>query len=362
MFTVTDHYISLAQFAFILSSIFFAAVRWFHMCHPYDRESKYYYPDRPETTLIFLAAAILLPYAICPSSTDAWMLVKGYFIIIIPFDCTILLYKYFGTVKQWHSWRRQIIALGIPFGISLLLLLLIALVPQWQLNEQQRHIVTTVIYIEGIVSAAACIIAMIKVYNWVRQLNNDDYSNPDDFPVTYAKKVLPIPIIHLGLLWPIILTDSQVGMAFVNITLAVCYIILLIIELHPQRSRPIDLDIDLDISPASSVSSNAPSQQTIDNIIKSIRDHIEKDQLYLNPHFSMQDVVNHSHYGRTYVSWVFKNKLGGFFNYINTLRLEYARKYQQKHPMATLDEVAAASGFTTRQSLYRVKKRLSEQK
>ena len=362
MFTTTEHYLSVAQFAYILSALFFAAVRWFHMCRPYDRESKYYYPDRLETTLIFLSSVILLPYAINPSSCDTWMLVKGYFIIIIPFDCTILLYKYFGTVKQWYNWRRETIALGIPFGITMLALLAIAIIPQCQLTDQQQNIVTTVIYVEGIVSAVFCIIAMIKVYKCVRQLNNDDYSNPDDFPATYAKKVLPIPIIHLLLLWPIILGDSQAGMALVNIALAVCYVILLIIELHPQRSRPIDEDIILDSSPATSVSNNAPSQQTIDNIIKSIRNHIEKEQLYLNPHFSMQDVVNQSRYGRTYVSWVFKNKLGGFFNYINTLRLEYARKYQQEHPMATLDEVAAASGFTTRQSLYRVKKRLTEQK
>ena len=120
MFTVTDHYISLAQFAFILSSIFFAAVRWFHMCHPYDNNPHYYYPGRVAAIFVMLSTLLLIPFAVNPSSTDAWSLAKAFYLILIPYFIALLLYKYFGTVKQWYKWRRETLILGVLFLLTVL--------------------------------------------------------------------------------------------------------------------------------------------------------------------------------------------------------------------------------------------------
>ena len=55
---------------------------------------------------------------------------------------------------------------------------------------------------------------------------------------------------------------------------------------------------------------------------------------------------------------VFKSELGGFFNYINNQRLDYADRYQKEHPNASIQEVALESGFGSRQTYYAVKRKL----
>lgn len=52
---------------------------------------------------------------------------------------------------------------------------------------------------------------------------------------------------------------------------------------------------------------------------------------------------------------IFKTEFGGFFHYVNTLRLRYADEYRAAHPKASVAEIAEASGFGSRQSYYSVK-------
>lgn len=39
---------------------------------------------------------------------------------------------------------------------------------------------------------------------------------------------------------------------------------------------------------------------------------------------------------RTYIARVFATEFGGFFNYVNSLRLNYADTYRKEHPDAKL--------------------------
>ena len=50
---------------------------------------------------------------------------------------------------------------------------------------------------------------------------------------------------------------------------------------------------------------------------------------------------------------------GGFFNYVNRLRLQHVEAYLQAHPGAPLQEAILESGFNSRQAYYAVKARLS---
>ena len=46
---------------YIMGCLVIAAVRWFHMCRPYDRNPLYYYPGRKATTLAYLMSLTLIP-------------------------------------------------------------------------------------------------------------------------------------------------------------------------------------------------------------------------------------------------------------------------------------------------------------
>ena len=266
-------------------------------------------------------------------------------------------------MKQWNKWLRETIILGIPFAITAAALLIVAIMPQEQIGPETARIVNYIIIGEGAVSLLFCLWALYKIYSWMQLYIDENYSNEDDFPILFAQKALVFPLVPIVSIAIVFLTESKVGLALLGLLMAICNVVLLIVVLHPQRKRPLEIEMsdkELQEDTQQLNNSSAPSKNTVEIIVKSIRESVEDKKLYLNPHLSMQNVVDQCGFGRTYVSWVFKNKLGGFFNYVNRLRIDYAQNYHEEHPMATLEEVATASGFTNRQSYYRVKKRLNE--
>ena len=96
------YFYGLAAAAYVITCLVVASVRWFHMCRPYDRNPRYYYPGRRAATLIYLSALFIVPYVIYPDSHLAWLLVRAYFLPVDLYFLTILIltlipeFKYFS--------------------------------------------------------------------------------------------------------------------------------------------------------------------------------------------------------------------------------------------------------------------------
>ncbi|MBQ7708672.1 MAG: hypothetical protein IJT74_01980 [Bacteroidales bacterium] len=93
------------------------------------------------------------------------------------------------------------------------------------------------------------------------------------------------------------------------------------------------------------------------NLIKTIRVEVEERQAFLDPGLTLASLAMRCRSNRTYVSSALM-ELGGFFVYINSLRLTFAMSWQQSHPNTTLEQVALASGFHSRQTFYNVRRQL----
>ena len=102
MFTQTELIYSIACTVYVTTCLMFAAVRWFHVCPGAKEKKSYYYPDRKIATLFYAVPIILLPYILNPASHASWMLVKGYYPLTHFFYCAVLLFNYFGKVRQWR--------------------------------------------------------------------------------------------------------------------------------------------------------------------------------------------------------------------------------------------------------------------
>ncbi|MBQ9462363.1 MAG: helix-turn-helix transcriptional regulator [Bacteroidales bacterium] len=87
---------------------------------------------------------------------------------------------------------------------------------------------------------------------------------------------------------------------------------------------------------------------------------VEKQEAFKDPHLTLQDVAERSGYNRTYVSGIIKAQFGGFFAYINALRLQHVEAYLKENPSATIYEAAEVSGFGSRQAYYAAKARLGK--
>ena len=63
-------------------------------------------------------------------------------------------------------------------------------------------------------------------------------------------------------------------------------------------------------------------------------------------------------YNRSYVAGLIKSELGGFFTYVNRLRIAHVESYLHDHPTATVEEAAEESGFVSRKAYYAAKAKM----
>ncbi|MCR5276925.1 MAG: hypothetical protein K6D54_04575 [Bacteroidales bacterium] len=97
----SSNLIGLAAAVYVTTCLVGAAVRWFHMCSPYDRKPRYYYPGRPFVTGTWLSSLSLLPYVLDPSSADAWFLARLYFLPVTLFHFVLnLVLCWFGALMN----------------------------------------------------------------------------------------------------------------------------------------------------------------------------------------------------------------------------------------------------------------------
>ena len=360
MVSVPSYLYGLAAMVFITAGLVVAAVRWFHMCRPYDRNPQYYYPGRPFVVGIYVCALLLLPYALRPDSADAWFLAKLYFLPVTLYHFTILLFSYFGNVMQWKKWRVPMFIIGFPVALSLLAAVVLALMP----GDQAGRIFSVVFLLLGIIMTAVCLAAMWVVLRWAGSFDEDEYSNPADFPVTFARKWLGMIGVNVVLCWAGVLFDSPALMAVIMLLFAVSSVLFIITALHPHRNRPVPAE-DGDVPapeavPAEQSYRRAMSEQKHLEILSAICCVMEEEAAFRDPHLTLQDVADRCGYNRSYIAGIIKTDFGGFFTYVNRLRVAHVDAWLQEHPAGTVLEAVEESGFSSRQAYYNVKARLEK--
>lgn len=212
-----------------------------------------------------------------------------------------------------------------------------------------------VITAESLIMMAYCFMAMWQVWCWIRQSRDANYSNPDDFPVNYAKIIIVYPIILTPLLWPAYIFDSRQVMAVLHLLLAVFNMVLLITVMPAWRRKSLIASAaeEEDDADDTETRKNVAIEKQIEQTALEIRAYVEEQRAYLDPHLKIDDVVEHCQHGRTYVSLTFQRKYGSFANYVNGLRLIHYDKYVAAHPNETKESAAIASGFSSYNAYYR---------
>ena len=83
-----------------------------------------------------------------------------------------------------------------------------------------------------------------------------------------------------------------------------------------------------------------------DRIMESFKQYMDKDRGYLNPLLTIEEISRVLNTNRTYVSRLVNLYYGMTFrDYLNQRRLEYSKQLMNDEPDASLDYIAAKSGF-----------------
>ena len=362
----------LAATFFLTTSLSLAAVRWFHMCRPFEKNPGYYYPGRPFIIAVFLNSLLLIPYIINPECPDAWYLARIYFLPVTLFHFTVLMFAYFGSIMQWKRWRKPILIMGVPVLLALFTAFCLAVWHARHIEEVLGSLLCDyILYALGAIVTVFCLIAFIMVIRWAKSFDEDDFSNPADFPVVAAKRWMLLVIVNVALCWIAALSNSRAVLAGLMVLLAIAQVVFIISALHPHRRRMMEdeeetveeeKEVEVQNESVTEIYSRSISQEKKEEILAAIRTVVEGQEAFLDPHLTLQDVADRSGYNRTYVSGLIKSEYGSFFSYINRQRLQEVENYQKNNPYATISEAVLASGFNSRQAYYSVKKRLESNK
>lgn len=179
---------------------------------------------------------------------------------------------------------------------------------------------------------------------------NDNYSNPEDFPLNFARKVLWLPLVLILLGWVLFLTKNPWLFLANNLLYSVVFVWLLCVILKPQEGRALP-----ELQPVESLPQEVNcTQGSVEDEVLTIIGHHFKE-----PHLLKSEVLAAVSRGNAQRADKFI-ALHGYYRLVNMFRLEYARLYKLKNPDAIQDLVAAESGFTSRVTFYKARKSVSD--
>ena len=351
------YYYGVAATVYIVSCWMFAAVRWWHTCNSPKYHRPYVWPDRKLQVLIALIGTVLLPYVFDPTSPTALLLMKSYLPACGYFYCGVLLLCFFGRVNHWNRWKYISWVAAIITTLPMVPLVLNAWLPGNFLNHKGMTAIVYLVWIVGLLMLGYSVLAMWQVWKWMIETRDDNYSNPYDFPMGYAKRVWFAPLVYTPLFWPAFIMDSPVAMAVQNILMGVMNAILLV-NVMPAWRRMVIISYDNENVSEPESHNEEMADELVNQIAQKIDEFVNQKQAFLDEHLKIEHVVKACGYNRNYISRVFKERYGGFYNYVNLLRLHYFEQYAKEHQELTKDAVARASGFSSYQAYYRAKDRM----
>ena len=357
----TYYWYGVSMTVYIVTCWLFSAMRAFHTCQQPKKNRAYIWPDRKLQIIIYSMATLLLPYVFDPTSPSAWQLVKSYFPATYYFYCGVLMFMFFGTVKQRNRWKNISWVFAIFIIIAMTPLVINAWVPGEVLSAKGIEMQQWIVLAVSLLSIPYCLFSMWKVWGCIAEARDDNYSNPDDFPLAYAQRVWLSPVILTPFLWPAFLTDNPTVLAYLLLPLSVFNVILLLTVMPVWRRGVIlsqNIDDETEADAETEVREHVLMEERMDEIAKKIEEYVDQQKGYLNPHLKIDQVVEYCATNRTYVSRTFKERFGGFFNYVNRLRLDHYERYMQQNKTATKDLAAQESGFSSYQAYYNASRRL----
>ena len=320
----------------------------------------------------------MVPAIFLPASEDAMLQLRMLLMLASPFFCAVVLFSYFGRIQKNVRWRRPVYILSIPFAVVALTATVLVFMPGTQLQGVFCKAFFAAGGTLGLVYLVCFIMALRMIVMELRRSMEEEYSNPNDFPQRFASGIMWITLVHLAVSWITAYIGSRAAMSIGFLALSGISVALLIGVLSPHRAIEVDhlekiLDPDKAHSPeapsesAPEASSGAEeiaeslSEERKDEIAKAIRYVVEEKQGYLDQHLTLTDLAHKVGYNRTYVSAVLKERLGGFFVYINRCRLTHADRLRAERPGISVSELIEASGFS-RTTYYKIRRQLEENK
>lgn len=349
-----------ANLVFILTNLYGWILKAFYKAEPYRDNYDNLFPSRKATEALYLLQIFEIPYLLMLPDSKALFYVNAFSILIFSSLMVVMCDSYF-FLKRKNKWQSIRYFLPVILLVLYLLLAAMGVVPTTRGTYQVMFWIITPVFLYYV---TRLLIIKRNIRRSIRAVDEGTYSNSDDFPVRYARRIEWVPITICLLMFAcFVLNDLYIKMwrdlffTFVNVWF-------LLYTLNPHRKgvkreekREQELE-EILLGTGNNTSKYKLSEERCKEIECKLIELIEKEKLFLDSHLTLEQLSQKLGINRNYISETLSgSKYGSFYALINHYRLEYAQELLRQDPTLKIEHVAYDSGFSSVGVLTQVFKR-----
>lgn len=325
------------------------------------------YPARRLVVGIYFSVLLLFPCMIYPQSYDVQLLARCFWIIYIPLSASLAFRRFFHTDRRMN--RKEYTMVGAIPVMAVLILFAFAVVGGDSLLRY-KDIAVNLMELISIALTVYLTHVTLGIWKLIHGHKEETVTSPSSVPLHFALGIFWLPLVAQIMAWGVHLYDSAFASATLAAATAVMGAVILVAILRPQRianaktylAEPCDSKYEENTDDEEDTDEEEDMEiatkltvQAMDRIEQQVRDAVEHGKMYLAPNLTKATLVSQLGINDLYLHIVLKKRFGPFNKYINTLRMEYAMRYENEHPEVKREELALQSGFGSVRTYYRAK-------
>jgi len=348
-----------ANLIFIVTSIYGWLLKRFHVPHAYKDHLLELYPAHRLVAALYLAQLVEIPYLLMIGEPDALFYANGIGVLIISSFSLVMVWGYFFLRKYTN---KQLFILMLPVIVTgaILTLPLLGFVPFSRTFQHIMFVLVTIV-------SGAYIYRLIRLWqllhNRILEIDEDEYSNIDDFPVRLAQNIKWSTLVVCLVLYSCFIINDEIAKMVRDILYSVASVWFIFYTLNPHRKLKFTKAKELEqkVVPTNILSSskNRLSNKQSKKMEGQLLILLLEKKIFLEEHLTMGDLAKQMNTNKNYLSEVIaRSEFHTFYKLINTYRIEYACDILSNNPMEKLEQVAITSGFTSGSAFSQVFKRI----
>lgn len=286
---------------------------------------------------------IYLPFMLVGLDNFHWVYGVCFLVCLMLTTCMVFLVMR-AVVQKKTNIPLWMTAFGTPF---LLLIAWCALMPGERVYMLPIYIGSAL----NVISVILMFIGHIGEYrDYVRRMRSE-YSETTSREIAWSWwcfggfTLQSIVFVAYQLCWSQVLEAIYAVLAVFNMTY-ICFC--------TYKHKPLDTDVVEETLSDSEIETKSEDKAFYAVIEQRLESLCEEKLLFLEPDLTRETLCLRLNIGRTYLGMYFRSRGLTFYQYINTLRVEYAIKLMERNPEMPIREVSELSGFRSQTTFRKV--------
>ncbi|MBO6027154.1 MAG: AraC family transcriptional regulator [Bacteroidales bacterium] len=343
---------------YLVTNLYGWLLKRFFVPDAYKEDIGALYPARRSVAQFYFLQLFETPYLLMVGQPQALFYVNGTGLLVFSSFMLVMVRKYFFLWTD--SLRRRLLFL-LPMW-ACWVALLVPLFEKSIFTRDYQLIMTIVVLVVFASYMFHLDQFRRQLMRRVRKVDEDEYSNEEDFPVKFAKSVRWLLLALCMMLLVNFLFNDFIVKMIRDMIFIVVDVWFAIYTLNPHRKLkklPSEIQMKAEGKEEVSPSRRHLTDEQRKELETKMLNLIKTEKLYLEDHFTMSDLVRKMNTNKAYMSEVIANsEFGSFYQLINTLRINHACWMLGEDPTLKMEQVALASGFSSGSAFSQVFKRI----